>query len=126
MRDVPNTTIALGRAGEQEAAEYLSNLGWQIVERNWRCPIGELDICALAPNEFGAPTAVAVEVKTRSGLKFGDPLEAITWEKTARLRKLAAVWARSLDARHDGVRLDAVGVLKWRGRAVEIHHVMGL
>ncbi len=126
QHEVIGKSIGLGRQGEQLAADYLVDLGWKIIERNWRCPIGEIDICALAPNEFGPPTAVAVEVKTRSGLGYGDPLEAITWQKLSTLRALAAIWVKTLGVSHYGVRVDAVGVLKRRGRAVEFQHVMGL
>jgi putative endonuclease len=109
----------LGRRGEQRAVEHLTALGWQILDRNWRCPLGELDIIA-----DDAGTTVVVEVKTRSGLGFGHPLDAVTPRKLARLRRLAGAWCAahpvtSAEARGDGrgaerrlLRIDVIGVLE--------------
>lgn len=115
----------LGFSGEDYVAKYLESLGWQIVARNWRCELGELDLCCLDPGP-GLPTAVAVEVKTRTGLGFGLPLEAITEEKRRRLNRLASHWASQLDLPHSGLRVDAVGVLKLPGSVPQIQHVRGL
>ena len=62
----------LGRRGEEIAADYLRGAGLVIVERNWRCTLGEIDIVAL-----DAADTVFVEVKTRAGLGYGHPLESI-------------------------------------------------
>src|SRR5689334_3406415 len=85
-RENPKTT--LGRRGEEAAARYLLGLGWQIIDRNWRCPGGELDLVA----RDGAHLVVC-EVKTRSTLRFGTPAEAIDHAKARRLRRLAERWA---------------------------------
>ena len=77
----------LGRRGEKLAADHLIASGFEIVDRNWRCSQGEIDIIATKNSEL-----VFVEVKTRSSLAFGHPLEAITVAKLARLRRLAAAW----------------------------------
>ncbi|MBX9718815.1 MAG: YraN family protein, partial [Microbacteriaceae bacterium] len=63
----------LGRTGEQLAVEHLTAEGYTILDRNWRCAIGEIDIVARH-----GETTVVVEVKTRSGLGFGHPLDAVT------------------------------------------------
>ncbi|MCL2315946.1 MAG: YraN family protein [Actinomycetia bacterium] len=115
-----------GRRGEHWAAQHLEALGWAIVERNWRCDEGELDIVALAPHEPGPPDLVVVEVKTRSGTGYGSPLEAITAAKARRLRRLAARWRREHPGIGAGLRLDAVGVVKAPGEAPRIAHVRGL
>ena len=107
---------ALGRSGEDLAVDHLLGQGYAILDRNWRCPIGELDIVAR-----DGETTVVVEVKTRSGLGFGHPLDAITPVKLARLRRLAAAWCEA----HGGathLRVDAVAVLTDR-RGVAIDHV---
>jgi putative endonuclease len=109
-------TQALGRSGEDLAVDHLLAQGYTIIDRNWRCPMGELDIVA----RDGA-TTVVVEVKTRSGSGFGHPLEAITPVKLARLRRLASAWCEA----HGGVerlRVDAVAVLVDR-HGVAIDHV---
>jgi putative endonuclease len=96
----------LGRRGEDIAAAALVTKGYLILDRNWRCPLGELDIVAAD----GAET-VFVEVKTRSGLGFGHPFESVTPVKLARLRRLAAAWCEAHPGEHDRIRIDAIAVL---------------
>jgi putative endonuclease len=114
-------TGPLGAWGEQTAVDHLRQLGWQILDRNWRCPSGELDV--VARDLTG--TVVVVEVKARSGLGFGDPLEAITHAKVAKLRALASLWLREHPQQGSPVRLDAVGVLRGRD-AVTLTHLRGI
>lgn len=109
----------VGQWGEERAAHWLLERGWKVVERNWRCPAGEVDIVARDLDG----SLVLVEVKTRSGLRFGDPLESITVAKQRKLRDLAVHYRRS----HPGtrhVRVDAIGVLRTR-EGVRIRHVKG-
>src|SRR6202011_1133530 len=77
----------LGRFGEQAAAEYLESHGLRILDRNWRCAAGEIDIVAVERYAL-----VVVEVKSRTGMAYGSPLEAVSRAKRARLRKLAVQW----------------------------------
>ena len=116
----------IGRAGEDLAVRHLEALGWVIVERNWRCEQGELDVIALAPRPPGPPVAVVVEVKTRSGTGFGEPLEAITQAKVRRLRGLAVRWRQDHPGLGAGLRVDAIGILKAPGTAPRLTHVKGL
>lgn len=116
------TNQALARFGEQTAAQFLEGLGWEVLQRNWRCRWGEVDIVALEP---AADTLVFVEVKCRRGLGFGHPLEAITREKAARLRTLASQWLRETGRNASAIRLDAVAVLV-SGSGPEITHVRGI
>ena len=109
----------LGRRGEAEAAAYLTSLGYRIVDRNWRCPSGEIDIVALDRDEL-----VIVEVKTRSSRAYGDPLEGVDDRKLTRLCVLAGAWRRA----HRGVRsrrtrIDLVGVLLPRHAAPVVDHL---
>jgi putative endonuclease len=109
----------LGRRGEDEVAAYLSGLGWRIVDRNWRCRDGEIDIVALDGTEL-----VIVEVKTRSGRGFGDPLEAVDPRKLTRLCVLAGAWRRAhQDVRARTTRIDLVGVLMPRHEEPTIDHL---
>ncbi|MDQ1625571.1 MAG: putative endonuclease [Actinomycetota bacterium] len=111
----------LGRYGENVAASHLVAAGLTILERNWRCDIGEIDIVAR-----DGDVLVVCEVKTRSGLGFGAPLEAVSPRKAARLRRLAARW---LDERavHPGqIRVDLVGVLQTGRGAAEVEYVRGV
>lgn len=98
--------ISLGRRGEDAAADYLAGLGWTIVERNWRCDGGELDIIA-----HDGRGHVVCEVKTRGSARFGDPLEAISRDKAARLRRLAGRWAAERGAGGARVRVDVLGLV---------------
>ncbi|MBX6768172.1 MAG: YraN family protein, partial [Actinomadura rubrobrunea] len=100
-----NDNAALGRRGEHAAAAYLTRLGWTIIDRNWRCPEGELDIVA-----YDGRRHVVCEVKTRSTAAFGAPLEAITPDKAARLRRLAGRWAAAHRIRGADVRIDVLGL----------------
>lgn len=112
------------QAGEDLAADYLTGLGWKVLERNWRCPAGELDIVAVDP---GPPaTVVFCEVKCRRGLRFGPPLEAITTAKQRKLRELAALWLRAQPFAVRRFRIDGVGVVLPPVGPREISHVRGI
>lgn len=115
---------ALGSYGEQVAARHVAELGWTLLDRNWRCGAGELDLVAFDPGP--APSVVAIEVKTRSGTGFGEPIEAITRAKLARLRTLAAEWRRGHASPPGPMRVDAIGVLKLPGLAPVIDHRRGV
>ncbi len=111
---------AVGRHGEDVVARALKDQGWEVLARNWRCPLGEIDIVARDGGD-----AVVVEVKTRRSVAFGTPLEAVTRVKLARLRRLAAAWLAAQDRRFDGVRVDVVGVLLPPAGAAILTHVRG-
>lgn len=108
----------LGRRGEALAAQYLEEAGLRIVDRNWRCPVGEIDLVAV-----DGSTLVVIEVKTRSTVNYGHPLEAITPAKLERLYLLASTWARAHDLRFSGFRVDAVAIVDDGVGAAEIDHL---
>lgn len=114
--------VSLGQWGEALVAQYLTRRGWQILDRNWRCRAGELDLVA----DDGVAT-VFIEVKTRTGLGFGHPLEAITRAKLAKLYEVAQYWlvAHPVSTRRP-VRFDAVGVLRDQHRVPALAHVCGV
>jgi putative endonuclease len=115
----------LGRRGEDAAAEHLIGLGYRIVDRNWRCRSGEIDLIARC-TEDGRSAIVFCEVKTRTGLGYGGPLQSITYAKGRRLRQLAGQWLAETGEQADDVRIDAVGVLLLAGRTPEITHIRGI
>ena len=98
----------LGRAGEERAVRHLRAHGYDILERNWRCPQGELDIVALRRG-----TLVFVEVKTRTTLAYGHPFEAIDTRKRRRLWKLAHAWMQAHPDQAHGrpMRVDVIGIV---------------
>lgn len=114
-------TQAVGRYGEELAAKYLVAAGFVILERNWRCELGEIDIVAR-----DGDTLVVCEVKTRRGLNYGSPLESITYRKLATLRGLAGRWLQQHSTRPPQVRIDVVGVLVPHGSRPTVDHVKGV
>jgi putative endonuclease len=111
-------TQALGRYGEELAARHLVEAGMVVLERNWRCAAGEIDIVARDGNVL-----VVCEVKTRSGEAFGSPAEAVTPSKAARLRRLAAAWLEEHPVRAAEVRIDVVSVVRGRRGPSQIEHL---
>jgi putative endonuclease len=116
-----NAKDVLGRQGEELAASFLTETGLTVVDRNWRCKQGEIDIVAV-----DARTLVICEVKTRSGLQFGSPIEAITRPKSLRLRRLAVLWVNAHGLRFDQIRIDILGVLRDASGEFTIEHVQGV
>lgn len=113
----------MGALGERIATEHLIGLGLRIVERNWRCRYGELDIVAA---EDSSATAVFVEVKTRTTTVCGHPAEAVTAQKLGRLRRLAGLWLAGQETRWAHVRIDVIGVQFTGGRTPELNHLRGV
>lgn len=113
--------VALGRYGEERAVAHLRSVGMRILERNWRCRFGELDIVALDGRDL-----VMCEVKTRSGSAFGGPFDAVSPRKLARLRLLAAEWRRMHAVEHHLIRIDVVGVTSPNRGPCVIEHRKGV
>lgn len=97
---------ALGAAGEDRAAAWYVEQGYEVVARNWRCREGELDLIVRKGR-----TVVFCEVKNRSSAAFGSPLEAVTAVKRQRIRHLARTWLDSATLRPTDIRFDVVGIL---------------
>ena len=103
----PNThNKELGKRGELAAARYLELRGFEILETNWVCPAGEADIVA-----FDGECLVFCEVKTRTSLKKGFPVEAVNAEKRARYEKIAAWFLKENDVCNMPVRFDIISLL---------------
>lgn len=115
---------AVGRFGEDVAARHLSAVGFELLDRNWRCCDGELDIVARDGSAL-----VFVEVKTRSTSAFGEPAEAVGRVKQARLRRLAMRWIeeqRDAGAPFWGdIRFDVVSVVRLAPGGPAVQHVRG-
>ena len=112
---------ALGAYGEELAARHLVGQGMVLLDRNWRCEAGEIDLVLREGDVL-----VVCEVKTRSGLGFGTPHEAITDAKLERLRLLAGRWAAAHGVRPADVRIDLVAVLRPRRGPSTLEHVAGV
>jgi len=95
----------LGVRGEDAAAAFLERVGMAVVERNWRCALGEIDIVAL-----DGDTLVLCEVKTRKSARTGAPEEAITPAKQRKLTKLAQAYVAQAGLSPQRVRFDVVSI----------------
>lgn len=111
----------LGRRGEQIAAEYLAARGMRILDRNWRSAHGEIDLVVQ-----DATHVVAVEVKTRSGTGYGSPLQAITPQKAARIRRTLFDWAREHKMRGAALRMDVIGIVLRSGEPPRLDYLRGI
>lgn len=115
-----HTKTAVGQYGEDLAARYLTSNGFSVLERNWRCELGEIDIVARE-----GETLVICEVKTRRGLNYGTPLEAITYKKLTTLRRLAGRWLQTHQVRPAAIRIDVVAIVFDNNTPPSVDHVRG-
>ena len=113
-----NRNVVTGRVGEDAAARYLVSLGMTIVDRNWRCRYGEIDIVAQDADAF-----VICEVKTRTSEAFGSPVDAVTPRKVRRLRHLAYRWLDEHEVHAPRVRIDVVGILRPLAGGIRVEHL---
>lgn len=112
---------ALGAYGESLAARHLVAQGMVVLDRNWRCDAGEIDLVLR-----DGDVLVVCEVKTRSSVRCGTPQEAVTDIKVARLRRLAARWLADHSVHPRDVRIDMVAILRPRRGASLVDHVRGI
>jgi putative endonuclease len=105
-----------GAWGEELALRYLTQQGYELVERNYRTRYGELDLILRHED-----TLVFVEVKLRRGLGFGDPLEAVTPRKQAAIRALAERYLSDRKPDFEAIRFDVVGILVGDGTRRIVH-----
>jgi putative endonuclease len=112
---------AVGQYGERVAARRLEEAGLRVVDRNWRCAEGELDLVA-ADGEVLA----FIEVKTRSSEDFGVPAEAVTTAKANRIRGLAQRWLAEHEHPYSELRFDICSVLAQRSGAALFEHMPGV
>lgn len=113
-------TRAVGVYGERLAAQHLTEAGMVLLDRNWRCGLGEIDIIAR-----DGDVLVFCEVKTRRGGGYGPPVEAVVAAKARRLRQLGAQWLKDHGVRPDEVRFDVVSVLPQPRGGARVEHLRG-
>jgi putative endonuclease len=107
----------LGRSGERRAEKYLRRLGYRLVARNYRCPMGEIDLILL-----DGATIVFVEVKTRAGSEFADPQDAVNLAKQRQLGRLARYFLRQTHSEGRACRFDVVALVLAADRSCEVEH----
>ena len=112
---------AVGEYGERVAVRHLEAAGMVVLDRNWRCRDGELDVIAR-----DGETLVFCEVKTRRGTGYGTPAEAVGTAKGERLRLLALRWLTESGLQPRALRFDVVAVLARRRGAADVEHLRGV
>jgi putative endonuclease len=109
--------LLLGQEGERLAERYLRKKGYKLVERNYRCAVGELDLIVLDRR-----IVVFVEVKTRTGHGFGSPLEAVEFRKQRKMIQAAQFFLSAKGLQQREARFDVIGI-SWPGREPVVEHI---
>ena len=109
--------LQIGKEGERIAEQFLKKKGYKLVEKNYRCSGGELDLIVLDRRDI-----VFVEVKTRTGSGFGTPFEAVESRKQQRMIHAAQVFLAHKGLQQRDARFDVVGI-SWRGREPVVEHI---
>ncbi|WP_067439622.1 YraN family protein [Nocardioides jensenii] len=112
---------ALGAYGEAIAAKHLVDRGMVLIDHNWRCPDGEIDLILR-----DGTSLVFCEVKTRRSVSHGTPMEAVTQSKFARMRRLAGAWMSTNDVHASDIRFDVVGIVAPQTGSPTVDHVAGV
>lgn len=125
-RESPSSTArpdnrSTGSRGEEIAVSFLGQQGYRILERNFRCKGGELDIVARAPGERGL---VFVEVKTRRDRSYGPPQLAVTPFKQRQISKAALTWLSRNHLHDSQARFDVIAILLEDGGGHSIEHIV--
>jgi putative endonuclease len=113
---VDNETLGVGRDGEEAALAWYRSRGYSVVARNWRCPLGEIDLLVGRAGEL-----VVCEVKSRRGTRLGGPFEAVGRRKQRKLRLLAQAFLAATGARPATVRFDVASVLLPAAGSASVH-----
>jgi putative endonuclease len=106
----------LCQLGEDAAADHLLAHGYRLRDRNFRCPLGEIDLVMEEADDL-----VFVEVKTRSNFAFGLPHESVSWAKQRKLGRTALWYCHQHDLGDRGYRFDVVEVIVLKGKVAAVH-----
>jgi len=112
-------SIKVGDLGEQAAADYLQEVGYELLERKYRLKIGEIDIIASINN-----TLVFVEVKTRSSIRYGFPAEAVTYRKQQKIINTALCYLKYINQTTACCRFDVIEIYLAKLRVVKYNHII--
>jgi putative endonuclease len=121
MADQTDPRRALGEYGERLAERYLRDRGLAVVDRNWRCARGEIDLVVR-----DGDCLVFCEVKTRRTERFGSPVEAVDRRKAARLRRLASAWLQAHEEHPGRIRIDVIGIVRPLAGPAQVRHLQGV
>lgn len=107
----------IGKIGEDLAVKYLERTGYKILEKNFECRQGEIDIIALDKNEI-----IFIEVKTRTNIKYGHPIEAVNGIKQKHLLKAVKYYLYSRNLENEYVRIDVVEIYLYQHK-YKVNHI---
>lgn len=112
-----NQNYEIGVLGEKLASKYLQEIGYKIIDRNFICKQGEIDIIAQDKNE-----KVFIEVKTRTNLNYGYPIEAVTQVKQKHIEKATQYYLYKNFIKNEYVRIDVIEVYLYKNK-YKINHI---
>lgn len=107
--------FSLGERGEAAACTFLKKSGYEILEKNYKCKIGEIDVIARRQGR-----TAFIEIKTRTSAQFGSPQEAVDLKKQEKIFKVAAWYLKEKKLSKTPIAFDVVAILWKEGRAPEI------
>ncbi len=107
----------LGKLGEDLAVRYLTAEGYQIIQRNFLCRQGEIDIIVSKDEEL-----IFVEVKTRTSLKYGDPIEAVTETKQKHIKKAIKYYLYKNSLNNSFIRIDVIEIYIYKNK-YKVNHI---
>jgi putative endonuclease len=113
---MPDVRRSLGEQGELVALAHYRRAGYRLVARNWRCPLGELDLIVIR-----GTTVVFCEVKTRRTDGLGGPFEAVNWKKQGKVRALAQAFLGTSPLSWEEIRFDVASVLTSGAGPATVH-----
>ena len=113
-----NQKRILGNKGEQEVQQYLLKNKYKILDKNFQCKLGEIDIIALDKNK----EVVFIEVKTRNSILYGYPAEAVTDKKLKHIYNTAKYYLHIRNLENEPVRIDVIEVFV-QNNSYKIHHI---
>lgn len=106
-----------GKLGEDLAEKYLEQIGYKVIERNFECKQGEIDIIALDKNEI-----IFIEVKTRTSIKYGSPADAVNENKQKHLLKAVKYYLYSRHLENEFVRIDVIEIYLYEHK-YRVNHI---
>lgn len=109
----------IGRWGENLACEYLEKSNYKIIERNFLCRQGEIDIIA---KDIGKKEIVFIEVKTRCNLKYGNPVEAVNQKKQNHIKQVVRYYIYKKQIQDIAIRIDVIEVYMQK-QNYKINHI---
>lgn len=112
----------IGQNGEKEVQEYLRQNNYIILEKNFECKIGEIDIIAL-DKSLKEPEIVFIEVKTRTNCAYGMPAEAVTYIKQQHIYNTAKYYLHSRNLEDEYARIDVIEVFVLKDNKYKINHI---